>query len=51
MTETEFIRIAKEEYNYDEDGIKELLRTYEEMKEINAGAKYEDVLLIPQPVY
>ena len=50
MTKEEFIAKAKE-YNYDKDGIKDLLELYDEMKAIDSEYRYEDIVLIEQAVY
>lgn len=50
MSRQEFIDKAKE-YGYDEQGIKDLLETYREMREINPDADYDEIILVPQPVY
>lgn len=50
MTREEFIELAKS-YDYDDDGIADLLETFDEMQAITGNAKYEDIILIPQAVY
>lgn len=50
MTREDFIALAKE-YNYNDKGITDLLETYEEMKTVDPRTTYDDVVLIPQPVY
>ena len=50
MNKDDFIAKAKE-YGYDDEEIKGLLETYNEMKAINPSASYADVVLIQQAVY
>lgn len=50
MSKDEFIAKATE-YGYDEEGIKELLESYDEMKALDANLSYSDILLIEQAVY
>lgn len=50
MTKEEFIKKAKE-YGYEEDGIKELLSLYDEMREIDSQFDYKYIVLVEQAVY
>ena len=50
MTEQEFIEKAKE-YGYDENGIKDLLSGYAELKALIPDASYNDIVLVEQAIY
>ena len=50
MNRDEFIALAKE-YGYDEEGIKGLLETYDEMKALDANLSFSEIVLIEQAVY
>lgn len=50
MTKEEFIAKAKE-YGYDDEGVRELLEVYDEIKAIDNEYRYEDIVLIEQAVY
>lgn len=50
MTREEFIAKAKE-YGYDDEGIKDLLSVFDEMRELAPETTYEEIVLIEQAVY